>query len=187
MCEHEYPLHTLYKEPVMGKESKVNRRKFLEVGIFAITGSIAAVSSAALTRFAIGPSFKKEKLKWIEVDLEDVLDDSSSFGRAVLQYQTKHGWLARREKALAYIRRTEEGEIIAINATCTHLGCIVSWDDDAQIFKCPCHDGRYDADGKVISGPPPAPLRRHNTKIEDGKVFLASETVPYGGDKSESI
>jgi menaquinol-cytochrome c reductase iron-sulfur subunit len=171
----------------MGKESEVNRRKFLEVGIFAITGSIVTVSSVALARFAVGPSFNKEKSKWIEVDLEDVLDENSSVGRAVLQYETRHGWLARQEKALAYVRRTEEDEIIAINATCTHLGCIVSWDDDLQIFKCPCHDGRYDADGKVISGPPPAPLRRHKTKIEDGKIFLASETVPYRGDKSESI
>jgi len=39
----------------------------------------------------------------------------------------------------------------------------------------------------VISGPPPAPLKRHKTKIEDGKIFLATETVPFGGGKSENV
>ena len=56
-----------------------------------------------------------------------------------------------------------------------------------RIFKCPCHDGRYDVEGRVISGPPPAPLKRHETKIEDGKIFLATETVSYGGNDSESV
>ncbi len=171
----------------MGKESELNRRKFLEVGIFAITGSIVTVSSVALARFAIGPSFRKEKSKWIEIELEDVSDENPDFTRVVLEYETKDGWLINRARTLAYVQRTKEGEVIAISAGCTHLGCIVTWDENQRIFKCPCHDGRYDEEGRVISGPPPAPLKRHETKIEDGKIFLATETVPYGGDDSESV
>ena len=55
----------------MGNESDLNRRKFMEVGIYAITGAITVVSGAALTRFAVGPSFRKEKAKWIEVELDE--------------------------------------------------------------------------------------------------------------------
>jgi len=170
----------------MSKESELNRRKFLEVGIFAIGGTMAAVSTAALARFAVGPSFRKEKSKWIEVELEETQDENPGFERVVLEYDTKDGWLTSSARTLAYVRRTKEDEVIAISADCTHLGCIVTWDEDQKIFKCPCHDGRYDADGNVISGPPPAPLRRHRTKIEDGSIFLTTATVPYGGDKSES-
>ena len=43
------------------KETDLNRRKFMEIGIYTITGTIAAVSSVALARFAVGPSFNKEK------------------------------------------------------------------------------------------------------------------------------
>ena len=171
----------------MGKESDLDRRKFMEIGIYTITGTIAAVSSAGLASFAVGPSFKKKKSKWIEVELEDAPNESGGYERIVLEYQTKDGWLTKYERTLAYVKRTKEDEVIAISAGCTHLGCIVTWDVDKKIFKCPCHDGRYDTDGKVISGPPPAPLRRHKTKVEDGRIFLATETVPFGGNKSESV
>ena len=167
----------------MDKDPELNRRKFMEIGIYAISGTIAAASSVALARFAVGPSFEKAKTEWIEIAPESVEDESKGFGRVILEYETKDGWLTKRERKLAYVKKNK-GEVIAISADCTHLGCIVSWDEDQKIFKCPCHDGRYDADGKVISGPPPAPLKRHKTKIEDGKILVATETAPYGGDKS---
>ena len=171
----------------MGNESDVNRRKFMEIGIYAISGSIATVSGVALTSFAIGPSFHKMRSKWIEVELENNPDDSGGFERVVLEYEIKHGWLARYERVLAYVKRIKEDEVVAINATCTHLGCIVTWKEDQKIFQCPCHDGRYDGEGRVISGPPPKPLERHKTKVEDGRIFLASNPVPFGGDKSEGV
>jgi Rieske Fe-S protein len=171
----------------MGKESELNRRKFMEVGIYAISSAIAAVSSAALAVFAVGPSFKKHPTKWIEIELENNQNDSDGFERVVLEYETKHGWLAREERVLVYIKRIKGGEVVAINATCTHLGCIVTWKEDQKIFQCPCHDGRYDAKGRVISGPPPRPLNRHKTKVEDGRIFLATEITPFGGDKSERV
>jgi len=46
----------------------------------------------------------------------------------------------------------------AFNATCSHLGCIVKWDHIQQRFVCPCHAGQYNADGRVVSGPPPRAL-----------------------------
>jgi len=39
----------------------------------------------------------------------------------------------------------------------------------------------------VMSGPPPAPLRRHPARIENGKVFLATEPVPFGEDRGETV
>jgi len=169
----------------MSDESDLNRRKFMEVGIYAITGAITAVSGIALARFAVGPSLRTEKGKWIEVELDDSATGHPGFRRVVLEYEKKDGWLTANVKSLAYVRRVKEDEVIAISATCTHLGCIVTWDDAQQIFKCPCHDGRYDPQGQVISGPPPAPLRRHKTKIEDGRILLATETVSFGDDTHE--
>jgi Rieske Fe-S protein len=169
----------------MEKESDLNRRKFMEIGIYTITGAIAAVSGVALTRFAVGTSFEKEKSKWIELDAEEVQDADEGFARVVLEYEQKDGWLTAANRSLVYVKRVKEDEVIAISASCTHLGCIVTWDEEQKIFKCPCHDGRYDVEGRVISGPPPGPLRRHKSKIEDGTILLATETVPYGGDTSE--
>ncbi len=44
----------------------------------------------------------------------------------------------------------------AISAVCTHLGCTVK--RSATGFDCPCHGSRFDANGRVIRGPAPAPL-----------------------------
>ncbi len=171
----------------MGNESDLNRRKFMEIGIYSISGTIAAISGVALTRFAIGPSFKKKRAKWIEIELENNPNDSGGFERVVLEYETKDGWLTKNARTLAYVKRIKEDEVIAVSAGCTHLGCIVTWDEESKIFKCPCHDGRFDAEGKVISGPPPRPLERHKTKVEDGKILLSTVTVPFGGDISERV
>ncbi len=171
----------------MSNESDLNRRKFMEVGIYAITGAITVVSGVALTRFAVGPSFRKEKAKWIEIELDEPSESNPGFSRVVLEYEKKDGWLTASARSLAYVKRVNKDEVIAISAACTHLGCIVTWDADQQIFQCPCHDGRYDPEGQVISGPPPGALRRHKTKIEDGRILLATETVPYGGDAHERV
>ncbi len=171
----------------MNKVSDLDRRKFMEIGIYAISGTIAAISGFVLARFAVGSSLKKEKSKWIEVELDDTQGESEGFERVVLEYEKKDGWLTTNARTLAYVKRVNEGEVIAISAGCTHLGCIVTWNSEQKIFQCPCHDGRYDAEGKVISGPPPTPLRRHKIKIEEGQILLATETVPFGGKKDETV
>jgi cytochrome b6-f complex iron-sulfur subunit len=49
---------------------------------------------------------------------------------------------------------TAQGGPRAFSAICTHLGCIVEWDQARQFILCPCHDGRFNAlNGAVISGP----------------------------------
>lgn len=66
------------------------------------------------------------------------------------------------------------GEVKAFSAICTHLGCIVLWDEAGQFIHCPCHDGRFDTNGQVISGPPPAPLPPIPVAVEDGRIYLGS-------------
>ena len=48
----------------------------------------------------------------------------------------------------------------ALSLVCTHARCIVRWEDAENRFLCPCHKGTFDAEGRRLSGPPPADLRR---------------------------
>ncbi|GAB4466827.1 MAG: FAD-dependent oxidoreductase [Elainellaceae cyanobacterium] len=50
--------------------------------------------------------------------------------------------------------RDEAGQIHAVSPVCTHLGCIVNWNDAEKSWDCPCHGGRFGCDGKVLHGPP---------------------------------
>ncbi|PZO36172.1 MAG: FAD-dependent oxidoreductase [Pseudanabaena frigida] len=55
------------------------------------------------------------------------------------------------EKVAAY--RDEQGTVHAVSATCTHLACIVSWNNAEKSWDCACHGARFSCDGKVIQGP----------------------------------
>jgi cytochrome b6-f complex iron-sulfur subunit len=60
-------------------------------------------------------------------------------------------------------------------ASCTHLNCTVSYEEDRRAIYCACHEGVYDLAGRVVSGPPPGPLRQLFTKVSNGKLILALE------------
>lgn len=55
--------------------------------------------------------------------------------------------------------RTRDGEVHTVSATCTHLGCLVRWNRDAQTWDCGCHGSRFAPDGSVLEAPATAPLR----------------------------
>jgi len=54
--------------------------------------------------------------------------------------------------------RSSDG-VRARSLVCTHQGCEVAWRDGVGAYVCRCHEGRYDANGKPILGPPTRPLR----------------------------
>jgi glycine/D-amino acid oxidase-like deaminating enzyme/nitrite reductase/ring-hydroxylating ferredoxin subunit len=58
------------------------------------------------------------------------------------------------------VYKDADGVISALSPTCTHAGCIVSFNAAEKSWDCPCHGGRYDLNGKVISGPPVINLKR---------------------------
>jgi glycine/D-amino acid oxidase-like deaminating enzyme/nitrite reductase/ring-hydroxylating ferredoxin subunit len=62
------------------------------------------------------------------------------------------------EKVAAY--RDESGAVTLRSATCTHMGCLVAWNDAERTWDCPCHGSRFQPDGSVISGPAETPLKR---------------------------
>jgi len=55
------------------------------------------------------------------------------------------------KKVAAY--RDEDGTLHTLSPTCTHAGCIVSFNGEEKSWDCPCHGARYDLNGNVITGP----------------------------------
>jgi glycine/D-amino acid oxidase-like deaminating enzyme/nitrite reductase/ring-hydroxylating ferredoxin subunit len=51
------------------------------------------------------------------------------------------------------VRKDAGGHLHAVSASCTHWGCVLSWNEAEQSWDCPCHGSRFDARGKVIHGP----------------------------------
>jgi glycine/D-amino acid oxidase-like deaminating enzyme/nitrite reductase/ring-hydroxylating ferredoxin subunit len=60
------------------------------------------------------------------------------------------------------VYRGEDGRLRSLSAKCTHLGCVVGFNDAERTWDCPCHGSRFDLDGSVIQGPATEPLERHD-------------------------
>jgi len=64
-------------------------------------------------------------------------------------------------------------EDYALNAVCTHLGCVVPWNRAQNKYMCPCHGSQYAPTGAVVRGPAPLPLALAHCADVDGKVVLS--------------
>jgi len=70
---------------------------------------------------------------------------------------------------------TPNNELKVFSAVCTHFDCTVGYQEaDNRIF-CACHDGYYDVDGQVVSGPPPRPLAEFFWAHDGDKLVIALE------------
>jgi glycine/D-amino acid oxidase-like deaminating enzyme/nitrite reductase/ring-hydroxylating ferredoxin subunit len=70
------------------------------------------------------------------------------------------GTVARVGPRLYAVHRDDAGELHVLSARCTHLGCIVGWNDADRAWECPCHGSRFAGDGTVVQGPATADLPR---------------------------
>ncbi len=68
--------------------------------------------------------------------------------------------------------RSSSGDYRAMSATCTHLSCTVQYRDDLRQVWCACHNGKYDLNGRNISGPPPRPLEGFEVQVRGDEIFV---------------
>jgi cytochrome b6-f complex iron-sulfur subunit len=68
---------------------------------------------------------------------------------------------------------TPSGQFRALSARCTHLGCVVQYQESpAPHFGCNCHGSQFDMNGTNISGPAPRPLPPYRVMLSGTSVYL---------------
>ena len=134
-----------------------SRRKFLGLCLGGITAALAAATFWPVWRYLAprkGPGTEEKT---------EVARNLVPLGGAYFFTFRGHPAVALQPKA---------DEFIALTAVCTHLGCIVKWLPDKEEFLCPCHGGRYSPEGKVLGGPPPAPLESYPVSVQADKIVI---------------
>jgi glycine/D-amino acid oxidase-like deaminating enzyme/nitrite reductase/ring-hydroxylating ferredoxin subunit len=61
-----------------------------------------------------------------------------------------------RKRIAVYRDRT--GALKKMSAVCTHMGCLVRWNQAEATWDCPCHGSRFGPKGNVLAGPAETPL-----------------------------
>ena len=73
----------------------------------------------------------------------------------------------------ALLVRVDENQWRAFSAVCTHLNCTVQYRDSTRQIWCACHNGTYDLNGHVVSGPPPAALEEYAVRVRGDEVVIS--------------
>ncbi|MEW5938569.1 MAG: ubiquinol-cytochrome c reductase iron-sulfur subunit [Chloroflexota bacterium] len=142
-------------------ESK-HRRDFMKAATALVGGIVGAFVGIPAIAYLIDPALKSaSKEAWIPVGKLADIPLGKPFPFSFTRVQV-NGW----ERTAAshggfVIRKSEEdNDLLILNSKCTHLACTVNWKEEANAFLCPCHDAKFDPQGKVLDGPPPRPLDR---------------------------
>jgi cytochrome b6-f complex iron-sulfur subunit len=143
---------------------ELGRRRFL---YYLLGFSVVATAAGVLTPIVgyIWPPNKAATGEGGQVEVGKTTDYPVGTGQVV----------PVNDKPVIVVNSTQGG-LKAYSAICTHLGCIVGWDQPRQFILCPCHDGRFNpVNGAVISGPPPAPLPEMPVTVEGDTIYVTSQ------------
>lgn len=160
----------------------ISRRQFLARTLGWVTGAIAAMLGIPAVVAAVAPALRREEDQWSPVgrlgEPEGGEPDLAVQGRPHLTHFTslvEDAYLrATPRDAAVYVVNHGGGRFTVFDVRCTHLGCPVTWEEADQEFFCPCHAGVFDAQGRVVAGPPPRPLDRFEFKVEEGVLFAGA-------------
>jgi len=156
----------------MSESDGINRRQFVTVVVAAVGTVMAAFIGLPAIGYLISPATKvQEKDEWIPLGpLENYpvgVPTLFTFTRT-----TVNGWEKTANSYGAYVIRYTPEQHKVFSNMCTHLSCRVNWKEGVSEYVCPCHDGHFDIEGQVVSGPPPRPLDEYESKVEDGVLYI---------------
>jgi cytochrome b6-f complex iron-sulfur subunit len=142
-----------------GEVAKVKRRTFLDWLIGAAGAALGAFVLYPVLRYLVPPKAPEAATRRVVVAKKD---EVPAGGFKIFPFGGEPGILIR----------TADGEYRAFTAVCTHLGCTVQFRAGEKAIWCACHNGRYDLEGRNVSGPPPRPLERFDVHVVGGEVVV---------------
>ncbi len=145
--------------------SKVTRRQFVlfAAGGWAFVIATLGTWGAAIQSFMV-PKVTKEP--------------PSSFRAGKLSDFPEPGVYEQFKPQGVWLVYLEEGKLVALSTTCTHLGCIPNWLNNDRKFKCPCHGSGFYVSGIHFEGPAPRPLERLKI-IKDGEWIVVDKSKTF--------
>lgn len=158
----------------------LTRRRFLSGTLGWVTAAIVAALGVPAAAAVVSPLFRKDARGWSPVARlskpEPGGPDLRVEGKPLLTHVTslvQDAYLKASPRDVSiYVVNHGGDEFTVFDVACTHLGCPVTWKEEEGEFFSPCHGGVFDAQGRVLAGPPPRPLDRYEYKVEDDVLYV---------------
>ena len=163
------------------------RRGFLYKAFTAVVGAVVGLFPfAAGVLFFLDPLRKRAaaagggggKEGFIKVGaLDSVPNDGTPARFPVIVPRRQDAWTTYLNVAIGavYVRRNDQGNVVAFNVTCPHLGCAVDYLPGKKQYLCPCHDSAFALDGARTNQTPPRDLDSLEVDadmLKDGEVWV---------------
>lgn len=146
------------------------RRRFITAALGVIVTAITGIIGVPLAGFFALPALKRSERRWLEVGpVSDFIE--GQIQKVLVKPLLAQVWPHETPRVALYVLNHSGGKFTLYHIHCTHVGCPVRWNVQAGRFFSPCHGGVFDKDGRVLVGPPPRPLDRHEYKIEQGVLY----------------
>jgi len=155
-------LEPIAQEPL--EPGEITTRRFFLAAAGAAGLCYAAALAYPISRYLASPEeMAMEATAVTEVTLKDAQELPAG---SVLMF--KFG------AAPALLIHHDDGRWISMTAVCTHLGCTVQYEPQADRIHCACHGGVYNAyTGANVSGPPPRPLTLFKVAVNETGVEVS--------------
>lgn len=103
------------------------------------------------TPLASAPQFIKENVDVVKHLLKDYL----SYGEvdSIKEIKPGEGKTIKLDGEHIAAYRDDQGQLHLVSAICTHMGCVVHWNNGERTWDCPCHGSRFSVKGEVLEGP----------------------------------
>lgn len=156
-CHESVPGSDPAPSPLRPGASQTDRRGFFHMCFALMTTVAGAIVVFPILSFMRLPR-RIMKARSIEVPLADLSEDQALFFE-------REGT----QIVLIYTNQVPK----AFDAACTHLGCLVAWDQNEHVFHCPCHGAVFDDSGAAVKGPVNAPLKQVKFEIKSNVLIIA--------------
>ncbi len=164
----------------------VDRRSFIIKLLWGLSALLGVLTLIPVIGALFAPLLRNTPMAWRTVGKVGDFE----IGKTVLvKYKNASPlpWSGLSSESASWLQRVSATEFHAYAINCTHLGCPVRWEPDAELFLCPCHGGVYYKDGSYAAGPPPYGLNKYPIRIRNNNVEIQTSPVPIthiGGKRS---
>lgn len=167
----------------------VPRRRFLVEVAAVVTGAVVALAPlAAGLAFLLDPLLRRRPtMQGASEDgflpvatLAELPTDGTPLRFSIVADKVDAWNLFRKQTVGTVYLRQIEGQVIAFNDTCPHLGCKVDYKSATNSYFCPCHASSFKLDGEKQNKIPPRNMDSLETRVTDGTVWVKYQNFQGG-------
>ena len=161
---------TLDKIPYIGQFSNLMKNMYIATGFKKWGMAFSNISANIVTDMIMGRQNKYAKTfeatrmnpiknRWevknmVKESVESiVLNKFKIDAHSIDEIENDNGAIIEIDGDNVGIYKDTKGQIYAVKPVCTHLGCLLSWNNLDKTWDCPCHGSRFDYTGKNIYEP----------------------------------